>query len=124
MIEQTIAERAAKAAHEANAVYSESHGDPKPRWEDLPDGHWMKASARSMVDGLLSGEPRKSAEDQHNAWMAYKAEQGWKLGPEKDEQAKTHPSMRPFSELPRSEQLKDALAVRVACAVLDIKAPF
>lgn len=121
----SAAERAAKAAHEANAVYSESHGEKKPRWDDLPEDHWMKKSARSMVDDLIADPgARKSAEAQHEAWRTYKEGEGWVLGPTKDESAKTHPSLRPFEELPRSEQLKDALAVRVACAVLDIPAPF
>ena len=120
-----IHERAAKAVHEANAVYCESYGDPKPAWDDLEDGHWMKQSAHEMVQGLVSGTPASAAE-QHEIWMASRKASGWVYGLVKKPYAKppTHPSLVPFAELPVAERLKDDLAVRVACAVLGIPAPF
>ena len=127
MITKTeIEERAAKAAHEANAVYSESHGDHKPAWDDLPDDHWMKTSYRELVAVLAAGVKPKSAEEQHEAWMASRRRSGWVFGKVKDGDAAppTHPSLIPFDQLPRSEQLKDDLAVRVVCATLGISAPF
>ena len=123
---QEIEERAAKVAHEANAVYSESHGDLKPAWDDLPDEHWMKTSTRELVAVLAAGGKPKSASDQHDAWMDSKRRNGWVWGEVKDGDANppTHPSMIPFDKLPRSEQLKDDLAVRVVCATLGLAAPF
>ena len=46
-------------------------------------------------------------ETQHEDWMKYKLDNGWKYGKKKNEAKKTHPDLVPFNELPKQEQLKD-----------------
>lgn len=41
--------------------------------------------------------------------MAQKANDGWVYGPVKDPEAKTHPCMVPFDELPYVQRKKDAI---------------
>lgn len=62
--------------------------------------------------------------DSHRAWLAEKERTGWCYGPIKDEQAKTHPCMVAFADLPAEQQLKDVLfvdAVRAALVVQGVK---
>jgi hypothetical protein len=46
-------------------------------------------------------------EASHISWMTQKVADGWKYGEVKDAEAKTHPCIRPFAELPREQQAKD-----------------
>ena len=46
---------------------------------------------------------------EHDAWMADKIADGWRYGEIKDAEAKTHPCLVPFDQLPREQQAKDAL---------------
>lgn len=90
--------RAAEAAHEANRVYCESHGDrSQPRWGDAPG--WQRASAIAGVRAILAS-PWLSPEESHANWMRTKAADGWEYGPVKDVEEKAHPCMVPYGELP------------------------
>ena len=51
--------------------------------------------------------------------MEHKIEQGWRLGPVKDETRKEHPSMVPYDELPLEEKVKDYLFRGVVQALVD-----
>lgn len=66
---------------------------------------------RSQEAGFRAFEanPRMTAEQNHEAWMAYRLAHGWRYGPVKDEDAKTHPDLVPFGDLPRVEQRKDEM---------------
>lgn len=95
----------AKICHEANRIYCESIGDlSQPKWEDAPD--WQVTSAR---DGVLFhiDNPSASVSASHEQWMGHKVRDGWIYGEKKDAEAKTHPCMVPFDELPPSQQTKD-----------------
>lgn len=46
-------------------------------------------------------------EASHISWMNQKVEEGWVYGPVKDPEAKQHPCMVPFDQLPREQQAKD-----------------
>lgn len=46
-------------------------------------------------------------EASHISWSQQKLAEGWTYGPEKDPEAKTHPCLRPFDELPPEQQAKD-----------------
>lgn len=68
----------------------------------------------SGVEGILNGNtPRQS----HEAWMQFKLEHGWVLGPLKDEEKKEHPLLVPYDELPAAQQIKDALFSAVVHAL-------
>lgn len=49
---------------------------------------------------------------EHDRWMAERESQGWTFGEVRDEEAKTHPSIRPWSELTEADRDKDRDAVR------------
>ena len=45
----------------------------------------------------------------HEAWMTDKIRHGWKFGPVKNAEAKEHPCLVPFGDLPPHQQTKDRL---------------
>ncbi len=96
----------ARLAHEVNRAYCESQSDPsQPKWEDAPE--WQRVSARLGVELHLSGD--HGPEASHASWMTQKLAEGWVYGETKDPVAKTHPCIKPFSELPKEQQAKDFL---------------
>jgi len=92
--------------HEANKVLCEMLGDnSQVNWAGAPA--WQKESAVQGVKSQLEGN--LSPMDQHAAWMRTKHEDGWKYGLVKDAEAKTHPCLVPYAELPPEQQIKDFL---------------
>jgi hypothetical protein len=91
-----------------------------------------RAAARRMGDVLavaglaLSNEPGASAvsddtfiaalepmaEAEHRGWMAQRAQSGWTWGEVRDDDARRHPCMVPYQQLPESEKAKDRNNVR------------
>lgn len=59
--------------------------------------------------------PDAGKDSQHNAWMEDKVKDGWVFGEKKDAEAKTHPCIVPFDQLPEFQQKKDELF----CAIVD-----
>lgn len=112
----TAVELAARATHEVNRIYCAATGDvSQVPWEQAPD--WQKESARNGVRGILAGTvttPEKS----HESWMAEKVAAGWVHGAAKDADAKTHPCLVPYADLPAQQRAKDALFFTVATAVV------
>lgn len=103
----------ARAAHEANRAYCIAIGDhSQPSWDDAPD--WQKSSARNGVSGALAGA---TPEQSHEAWFAEKVATGWKYGPTKDPEAKEHPCMVTYAELPEAQRAKDNIFIAVVRAV-------
>lgn len=103
---QTIA--LAEIAHYLNQIYCEGLGEEvKPGGGGAEDYAIMK----SITDGIRFCEENQQAspKQMHNNWMAHKIKEGWVLGEEKDSKKKTHPSLRPYDELPKSERAKDKL---------------
>lgn len=97
-------DRIARVCHEVNKAYCEALGDnSQPTWEDAPA--WQRESARMGVDLHLMGN--FGPEASHISWMNQKLEDGWTYGPVKDPEAKQHPCMVPFDQLPREQQAKD-----------------
>lgn len=64
------------------------------------------------VIAMMCGPDRKhSPEELHDDWVkAYEA-MGWRYGPVRDTDAKTHPDMVAFGDLEQREQAKDAVFV-------------
>ncbi len=107
----------AKRCHESNRLYCESLGDysQKP-WDDCPD--WQKESAIKGVNFHLSEFKNGNAFDpsaSHKSWLEEKVNTGWVYGNVKDADAKTHPCIVDYSELPESQQLKDSIFIGVVC---------
>lgn len=103
----TKAEAIARVCHEVNRAYCEALGDTsQPAWENAPE--WQRDSAHSGVM-LHLGDPHAGPEASHRARMAEKLAAGWTHGEVKDPDAKTHPCLVPFEDLPREQQAKDFL---------------
>jgi len=97
----------AEAAHEANRAYRGSIGeDPGPTWEDFPVD--QKASVIKGV-GLVLANPNVTNAELHQSWLNEKAEQGWVYGEVKDAEAKTHPCIMPYEDLPEEQRVKDEM---------------
>jgi len=98
------AENIARVAHEVNRAYCQALGDSsQPAWEDAPE--WQRSSARMGVDLHIMGD--FGPEASHISWMNQKVEDGWVYGEVKDAEAKTHPCIVPFDQLPKEQQAKD-----------------
>ena len=101
-------EDVARIAHEANRAIQQIQQDPgiavSPPWDEL-DEH-TSASVIDGVAGVLGGnEPEAS----HENWSAFKRADGWVYGPVKDADAKTHPCLVPYADLPPEQKAKDGL---------------
>lgn len=110
--------RAAMAAHEANRALQIANGEePSPHWHEAPD--WMRQSIYSGVLNIAR-DPAVTPATSHENWLADREANGWVWGEIKNEQAKTHPCMVPFEELPPEQQAKDIAFVNVVRAALSI----
>lgn len=93
--------------HEANKAWCESEGDNSQKsWAEAEE--WQRDSAVKGVEFRLAN-PDAPESAQHDAWSADKRAQGWVYGEKKDADAKTHPCLVPFNELPEFQQKKDKL---------------
>lgn len=104
---EQLVEMCAELAHEANRIYSFSLGDTSlAPWNAAPEilKQSVRQGVRNILDGKIAG-PQQS----HEAWVAYKTEEGWSLGPEKNIENKTHPLLLPWAELTRVHRVKDEI---------------
>ena len=76
----------------------------------------MRKDTQDLILRTLA-QPSRTAEQEHIEWAQQKAADGWQYGPKKDEAAKTHPMLIPYSELPESQRLKDAVLPAVILAL-------
>ena len=103
----------AKVCHQANKAWCELNGDHSQfNWDDAEE--WQVRSAEMGVKFKIDN-PDAGNDAQHNSWMAEKVADGWIYGEEKSSEAKTHPCIVPFEQLPEFQQKKDALF----CAIVD-----
>jgi hypothetical protein len=104
-------ERIAKVCHEVNRAYCAGIGDnSQVSWGDAPE--WQRDSAINGVIYCLT-HPDSQPCDSHNNWLAEKEASGWKYGEVKDVDKKEHPCFLPYEQLPKEQQLKDALFIAV-----------
>lgn len=96
----------AAICHQANQEWCAWYGDyTQPSWRDAPQ--WQIYSA---IDGVAHAlkYPEITPEDMHSNWRAGKIADGWVYGEVKDPEAKTHPCMIPYDQLPEFQRKKDA----------------
>ena len=55
----------------------------------------------------LLGLTERLAENTHDVWAKQRIAEGWPYGPQRDDKAKKHPDLRPYSDLPESEKEYD-----------------
>lgn len=102
-----------KVCHEANKAFYEVNGDESQKsWDEAED--WQRDSAKKGVAFRINN-PEAGHDAQHNSWMKEKTDDGWVYGEVKDAEAKTHPCIVPFEELPKFQQQKAALF----CGIVD-----
>lgn len=106
----------AQVCYETNRAYCETLGDTSQKpWLIAPD--WA-------VDTVLAGvafhaeHPDATDADSHNEWLKQKRAEGWTYGDVRDVEAKKHPCMKPFEELPPEQQVKDRLFKAICEALL------
>jgi hypothetical protein len=58
------------------------------------------------------------AETLHDAWYQEHEKQDWRYGPQRNEETREHPLMRPFNDLPEPEKERNRLTARVTHAKL------
>ena len=56
----------------------------------------------------------KLAANAHDVWAQKRLADGWRLGPERNDRAKTHPCLVPYPSLPESEKDYDRALVEEA----------
>jgi len=97
----------AQAAHEANRAYCFIIGDAtQANWQYAPE--WQRESAVKGVEAVLAN-PDITPEQLHESWGAAKIADGWRYGPVKNADAKTHPCLVPYDQLPEEQRVKDAI---------------
>jgi hypothetical protein len=87
--------------------------DPMPDFDALDPGrrlHVLRA-ARAAASGTTPGAF-------HAEWTSELARDGWTAGPELSEDAKTHPNLVPYGDLPDEQHLLDALFFAAVTATL------
>ena len=102
----------AQVCHEANRVLQADQvrrGDTSiqvsPPWATAPEDQ-----RKSAIDGVEFHQTTEATPEQsHENWCDFKARDGWVYGPYKDEDAKTHPCLVAYDELPPAQQIKDSL---------------
>ena len=97
----------ARLCHEFNRAYCRTLGDGSQLpWEEAPD--WQRQSAINGVVFQLAN-PWSGPSASHDNWMREKLGQGWVYGVKKDPEAKTHPCLVSWDELPDEQRLKDVI---------------
>lgn len=111
-------ETIARICHNVNRAYCAAMGDHSQLdWYNAPQ--WQRDSMRDGVRAHLRTPDGLAPEASHNNWLALKRSEGWKYGPVKDLEAKTHPCFVPHAELPLAQQAKDYI---VAAIIAELRA--
>jgi len=68
-------------------------------------------TASITLPGELLELTERLAESNHDIWAKQRIADGWTYGPARDDAAKKHPDLVPYSELPDSEKAYDRNSV-------------
>ena len=108
-------ERIAHVCHEANRALQVTGGEePSPHFFDAPE--WQVQSAYEGVSAAIEGA---TPEQLHESWCAAKVRDGWIYGDVKDAEARTHPCLVAYDQLPADQRLKDHVFQAVVHAFTD-----
>ena len=114
-------EDVAHVAHEVIRAYNVAFGnDANPPWQLAPE--WQRESAMRGVRAVLMSD--LTPEQLHERWLADKIVGGWRYGPVKDENEKTHPCLLPYDQLPQWQRVKDYLFRAVVMGMRDVAPVF
>lgn len=105
--------RIAQVCHEANRGYQRALGEEVSLpWEEC--GVDMQVS---VVHGVKVAQEGNGPEEMHRQWVMVREAQGWKYGDTKDPEAKTHPNLIPYDDLPLGQKIKDRLFLSIVQAL-------
>ena len=108
----------AKICHEANRAYCQILGDSSQvAWGDAPE--WQREGMLAGVEWRLAN-PEAPFQTGHEKWCERKLADGWAYGPVKDAEAKTHPCLVSYDELPDGQKIKDVIFMSIVSGL----APF
>lgn len=105
----------ARVCHQANKALCAAFGDmSQVDWEAAPQ--WQRDSAVVGVK-FCRENPDAPPSANHVSWAAQKIAEGWTFGQIKNADAKTHPCLVPFDQLPRDQQAKDFVFKAIVAAM-------
>jgi hypothetical protein len=107
-------EQVARVCHEANKAMQYIHGDPAP---SQPWNCELYEIRKSVIEGVQHVRRGATPRQLHESWLAFKREHGWVYGAEKDPEAKTHPCLVPYDDLPQEQRDKDQLFLLIVTAL-------
>ena len=110
--------RVARIVHEINRLYCEGLGQYQPRWENTSD--WQRDSTYQLIEKIIANPNIKNSEC-FEEWKKNKIEDGWRYGPKKDENKKTHPCIVDWENLPIQEREKDPILIHVIKGLLNLR---
>jgi hypothetical protein len=64
-------------------------------------------TTRVQLPVSLTELTERLAENTHDVWARQRLAEGWTWGPRRDDHARTHPCLVPYSQLPESEKEYD-----------------
>lgn len=107
-------EQIARVVHAANAELQAIQGDlaPSQPWDSEPDE--IRAN---VLLGVRNARNGMTAAEHHQAWVEDKLRTGWGYGAAKDAEAKTHPCLVSFDQLPRDQRVKNVLFIAIVRAM-------
>jgi DNA-binding transcriptional MerR regulator len=110
------AEDIASVIHDANRRLQIIQGDPRPSplWDEAPE-YQVRESTESVA--LAMADPERTAEQNHQGWMERLIADGWQHGEVKDAEAKTHPLLVPWDQLPGEARRKDLMFLAIVRAL-------
>lgn len=102
----------AKLLHSQNNVIKKLNGE-KVLYEDFKDlPEEMSESLLIAIQTYLNNA-EITPEQMHNKWLATRASNGWVYGDVISYEAKTHPNMVTYDELPFNQKIKDLALLNV-----------
>jgi hypothetical protein len=103
-------ERTARLVHEVNRAWQGEHGDEAP---SVPWDSESEHIRQTTIAGVRRARTGVTPQQHHDAWCQAKRAAGWVYGPAKNEEAKTHPCLRPYDQLPDYQQAKDRVFIAI-----------
>ena len=97
------------------AIYEATRKEAEWSRRSIVPETWKKRDEKfrnQMVDVVkeyLTMNKLPTPEEAHNSWMKSYLKMGWKYGPARNPEKKTHPDLIPYWELPQDERDKDAI---------------
>jgi hypothetical protein len=108
-------EQIARVCHEAHRGLQYVQGDP------CPSAPWDAESSdlrMSVLAGVRSARQGRTPRELHDEWVRGRENAGWRWGPVKDQQQRTHPAMIPYDDLSARRRLQDALFLAVVTTMV------